>query len=239
MAAYGVGDNPNLNFRNTEYYPSFVVAAFTKVMDVAERCGREVDALTWAFTFHGERCFEGTRTFTTHGIDKPILNLFRMYASLGHTRLHLDSSGAQDPQSREGEYSPCEEPDIDGIATMSVKKTIEILVYCHHDDWDVTGEYDVEVEVNNLPFEGSKAAFTHYRIDRCHSNAYTEWVRQGRPSYPPAAQTRVIKSREGLELFQPKTEIPLLGRRFKKTITLPVHGISLLSISQVSQRMSA
>ncbi|MHA2427898.1 MAG: GH39 family glycosyl hydrolase [Candidatus Hermodarchaeia archaeon] len=234
MAAYGVGDNPNLNFRNTEYYPSYVVAAFKKLMDVAERCGREVDALTWAFTFHGERCFEGTRTFTTNGIDKPILNLFRMYASLGNTRLHLDSSGAKDSQSNEGEDSTGEEPDIDGIATMSGNKTVMVLLYCHHDDWDVKGEYDVEVEVDNLPFEGPRVALTHYRIDQCHSNAYTEWVRQGRPSYPTAAQTRVIKSREGLEFFQPKTEVPLLDGKFKKTITLPVHGISLLSISQTS-----
>lgn len=228
MAAYAVGDNPNLNFRNTEYYPSYVVTAFKKIMDAEGRYSREVDALTWAFTFQGEKCFEGTRTFTTNGIDKPILNLFRMYSLLGDKRLHFESSAAQDPLRYKDEYGKDEDPDVDGIATTSGNKSVEILLFCHHDDWDVKGEYDVEVDVVNLPFANSKATLTHYRIDQNHSNAYAEWVRQGRPSYPNSAQTRAIKSREGLELYEPKTEVTLLGGKFRRTITLPVHAISLL-----------
>jgi xylan 1,4-beta-xylosidase len=238
MAAYGVGDNPNLNFRNTEYYPSYVAAVFKKLMDAAERYGRAVDALTWAFTFPGERCFEGTRAFTTQDIDKPILNLFRMYASLGDTRLHLQSSGAQDTRSDEDEEGTGEAPDIDGIATRSGQTAVEVLLYCHHDDWDVQSEYDVDVEVRNLPFTGPRVAVSQYRIDQHHSNAYAEWVRQGHPSYPTAAQTRAIKSREGLEPLQPTTDRPLQDGTFTTTITLPVHGIALLRLAQVASALN-
>jgi len=232
MAAYGVGDNPNLNFRNTEYYPSYVVTAFKKLMDIAEQYGREVDALTWAFTFHGERCFEGTRTLTTSGIDKPILNLFRMYSFLGDTRIQLVSSGAKDSLGYGDEYGAEEGPDINGIATMSGNRSVEILLFCHHDDWDVKGEYDVQVEVSNLPFHDSRVMLTHYRIDERHSNAYAEWVRQGRPDYPTPTQTRAIKSREGLELYEPEMDVVLLNGKFKKIVTLPVHGISLLILTE-------
>ena len=47
--------------------------------------------------FVGERCFEGTRAFSTQGIDKAILNLFRMYARMGTQQVAFESTGAKDP----------------------------------------------------------------------------------------------------------------------------------------------
>jgi len=232
MAAYGMWDNANLEFRNTEYYPSYVAAAFKKLMDLSDSYYRELEALTWAFMFEGERCFEGTRTFTTHGIDKPILNLFRIYSFMGDTRLSFVSSAAKDPLNYKDDYGLDEEPDIDGFAAMSGNGTVEILLFCHHDDWDVKGEYDVEIEVISFPFDGSEAMLTHYRIDQTHSNAYTEWIRQGRPNYPTRAQTTMIKSRENLELYETRHKVTVQEGKFKKIITLPVHGISLLILSR-------
>src|SRR5258708_29043850 len=34
--------------------------------------------LTWAFEFEGQPYFDGFRTVATNGIDKPVLNVFRM-----------------------------------------------------------------------------------------------------------------------------------------------------------------
>jgi xylan 1,4-beta-xylosidase len=231
MAAYGAWDNPNLAFRNTEYYPSYVVTAFKKLMDLAEHHSRELDALTWAFMFEGERCFEGTRTFTTNGVDKPILNLFRMYSLLGNTRLYFASTAAKDPLGYKDDNGIGEDPDMDGIAAISKDNNIQVLLFCHHDDWSVKGTYDVEIEIANIPFNCSKCRLTHYRIDQECSNAHTEWVRQGRPNYPTLAQTRAIKSKMELELYEPKTEVTLQRDKFQKTVTLPVHGISLLILA--------
>jgi xylan 1,4-beta-xylosidase len=231
MAAYGVSDNPNLNFRNTEYYPSYVVANFKKLADIEDDYGREIDALTWAFTFHGERCFEGTRSFTTNDVQKPLLNLFKMYSMLGDVRVQLTSSGVKNPML----YRDCcdveEKTDIDGIAAISGNKSIVFLLYCHNDDWDAEGEYKIYVEVTNLPFKGSDGRLEHYRIDKDHSNAYAEWVRQGRPDYPTPSQNAVIKSSENLELLEPETYVTLTDGKFKKIISIPVNGISLLRLS--------
>ncbi len=232
MAAYGVGDNPNLHFRNTEYYPSFVAAAFKNLMDLAERADRSIDALTWAFTFPGEECFAGTRTFTTQDIDKPILNLFRMLAHLGDTRLPLMSSGAHEARCADSAEGVSEAPDIDGVATRRGQSAVGVLIYCHHDDWEVQGEYTINMEVRNLAFLGPRVAVTQYHLDQLHSNAYTEWVRQGCPRYPTAAQMRAIKAREGLECCQPSTEVPLEAGTLTISLTLPVHGIALLHITQ-------
>ncbi len=230
-AAGGRFDNPNLNFRNTEYYPSYVVTAFNKLTELAEMYGIDLRLLSWAFMFRGERCFEGTRTFVTQGIDKPILNLFRMFSLLGSKKIYLESSMKKDQIKFEDDYGSKEEPEIFGTATVSGDKKIEILLYCHHDDWDFGGEYEVDVEVSGLPPSTSKVILTHYRLDEEHSNAYAEWVRQGRPDYPTEAQRRVIKSREGLELYEPISDVLVFNRTFRKKLFLPVHGISLLILS--------
>jgi xylan 1,4-beta-xylosidase len=230
-AAGGAWDNINLNFRNTEYYPSFVAAAFDKVSKFAKRENWDLKLLTWAFMFVGERCFEGTRTFSTQGIDKAILNLFRMYARMGTQELMFESSAAKDPLSYADLNGRGEAPDIAGFATLSGGKGLEVLIYNHHDDWDLSGEYTIELEIANLPFDGEELVLKHYRIDQAHSNAYAEWVRQGRPMYPAPGQRAAIKSREGLELLEPPRTVSLDGSQVKLSFSLPVHGISLLCVA--------
>lgn len=230
-AAGGRFDNPNLNFRNTEYYPSYVITAFTKLSELANSYGRDLKLLTWAFMFRGERCFEGTRTFVTQGIDKPILNLFKMFSFLGDKKIYLESSMKKDQIRFEDDYGLKEEPEIYGTATLSGSKSIEVLLYCHHDDWDFKGEYEVDIEIYGFPFSTPKVKLMHYRLDENHSNSYAEWVRQGRPDYPTDGQKRAIKSREGLELYEPVSTIPIFNGGFRKSIILPVHGISLLILS--------
>jgi hypothetical protein len=39
---------------------------------------------------------------------------------------------------------------------------------------------------------------TPHRIDQSHSNAYAEWVRQGKPMYPAPAQRAAIEARASL-----------------------------------------
>ncbi|MBC7321393.1 beta-xylosidase [bacterium] len=230
-AAGGRFDNPNLNFRNTEYYPSYVVTAFTKLTELAERYNRDLKLLSWAFMFRGERCFEGTRAFVTQGIDKPILNLFRMFSFLGDKKLYFESSQKKDQLNFIDDYGASEEPEIYGIATMTGSKSIEILLYCHHDDWDIKDEYEIELEVVNMPFDISKVEVRHYRLDRDHSNAYAEWIRQGKPDYPTEGQRRAIKARESLELYEPMCNVSVFNKTFRKNFILPTHGISLIVIS--------
>jgi len=91
-AAGGRFDNANMNFRNTEYYATYVASTYHKIYEIARERNMDVRPLVWAFLFIGERCFEGTRTFTTQGIDKPVFNLFKMFAKLGNKYLPLHSS---------------------------------------------------------------------------------------------------------------------------------------------------
>jgi xylan 1,4-beta-xylosidase len=95
-AAGTVHDNPNLAYRNTEYYASYVASTVTGLIDRTAGTGAQIDGmLTWAFLFEDRDYFEGFRTLSTNGIDKPVLNVFRLLARLGRTRLALSTDRSQ------------------------------------------------------------------------------------------------------------------------------------------------
>ena len=228
-AAGGAWDNRNLNFRNTEYYPSFVASAFDQVSRYARRAGWDLKLLSWAFMFPGERCFEGSRAFSTQGIDKPILNLFRMYARLGDRELAFESTGARDALTHPDQWGYGQPPTIAGVAARG-GAGLAVLIYNHHDDWDLAGEYPIQLEIANLPSAPETLVLQHYRLDRAHSNAYAEWLRQGRPMYPEAEQRTAIVARAGLEQIEPPQLLESQGGTIRVNFSLPVHGISLLCL---------
>lgn len=236
-AAGGAWDNRNLNFRNTEYYPSFVATAFDKVSRFARREGWDLRLLSWAFLFVGERCFEGTRTFSTQGIDKAILNLFRMYAHTGTTEVAFTSSNAQNPLDYADLWGTGVEPDIAGFAALNGNQSLTVLIYNHHDDWDRREDYTIELEIANLPFDSADLVVQHYRIDHAHSNAYGEWLRQDQPMYPAPGQRAAINARAGLELLEPPRQLASTGGKVSLSFAMPVHSVSLI-VLQATTRIS-
>ena len=229
-AAGGRFDNFNLNFRNTEYYASYTASAYKNLYDLADSVGADIRPLAWAFMFEGERCFEGTRTFSTQGIDKPMFNLFKLYEKLGETRVAFESSRAVDPLTFADDNGTAEGPEVDGWATVQ-DGAVQVLLYCHHDDWDVKETYDVTLSLAGLPFDAD-ARVTHYRIDAEHSNAYAEWVRQGRPNYPADGQYAAIKAHDALSYAAPRSVVKTNGNALTLTFPLPTHAISLLIVEK-------
>lgn len=227
-AAGGRFDNPNMNFRNTEYYASFVASSYHHIEKLAKSMGMDVRPLAWAFMFTGERCFEGTRTFTTQGIDKPVFNLFKMYARMGDRSVFFTNSQKIDLlQGRENTA----EPDVSGMASISNDGRIQIIIYSHHDDWDFNKVINIELEIGNLV--GKSISMKHYRIDKTHSNAYTEWVLQGGANYPSKQVYDKIKAKDDLELFEPERTIDVLENKAVMRFILPTHAVSMIEIAKV------
>ncbi len=226
-AAGGAWDNHALNFRNTEYYASYVACAFDKIARFGQARQWDVRPLTWAFMFVAERCFEGTRTFSTQGIDKAIFNLFKLYARMGNRQVELTSSGSQEPQSYPGAWGKTDPVDIGGFAALDDANSLQVLVYSHHDVMEQDGETPVEVEIDHLPGGDRPLTLKHYRIDAHTSNAYAEWLRQGQPMYPTGGQYAAIKARDGLEMAEPPRQVTPLDGKISLTTRLPAHAISL------------
>ena len=230
-AAGGRYDNFNLNFRNTQYYASYVASAYKNLYDLGETQKMDLRPLAWAFMFDGERCFEGTRTFSTQGIDKAVFNLFRLYAKLGSRRVALKSGRDLDPFSFEDLNGTREGPEIDGWATCGGEDSLEVLLYCHHDDWDRKEEFDITLNLKNLPMNGT-VRITHYRIDADHSNPCAQWEKLGKPDWPNEGQRAAILSRSGLEFLTAPEDAEVANGTLELRFTLPVHGISLIQIQK-------
>ena len=226
-AAGGRFDNFNLNFRNTEYYASWVMCAYRNLFALAEELRMDIRPLAWAFMFEGERCFEGTRALSTQGIDKAVFHLFRMLARLGTQRVALRSGHAADP------LKVPDGTDISGWATCDGPDALQVMIGCHHDDWDRQETFDITLALESLPMQGP-VRVAHYRIDRDHSNPYAEWERQGRPDWPDEAQRSAILARSGLELLCPPETAEVRGGRMELRFPLPVHAVSLLEIRSLS-----
>ena len=231
-AAGGTLDNRNMNFRNTEYYASYVASGYNNIEKVARSMNADVRPLAWAFLFIAERCFEGTRAFTTQGIDKAIFNLFKLYAKTGNKALTFESSQEKDVLAYKDDFGTGEEPEVSGMASAADDDSIQVMVYSHHDDWDIEKEFDVELDISNISYS-NEAVIRHYRIDKLHSNAYTEWIGQGKPKYPTKEQHAAIKARDGLELLEPASKVRLTAGKLSMKFKLPTHAISFIEIARV------
>jgi xylan 1,4-beta-xylosidase len=230
MAAFSIADNPNLTFRNTEYYASYVGATACKLLDLGVGEPVRVDAfLTWAFQFEGRGYFEGLRTLSTNGIDKPVLNVFRALARLGGQRLYLESSATRDPLAVEGGDPPTTPPDISGIAALNGTGEVQIFLVSHHDDWDVQAATAVQVELAGLA-PGRVYRTRRYQIDGEHSNAHTAWVRMGRPQQPTAEQRAVLERASMLALVEERACTALPDGRLQLNLLLPAHAVCLLEL---------
>ena len=230
-AAGGRFDNPAFMFRNTEYYASYVASAYKNIYDMADEMGIDFRPLAWAFMFEGERCFEGTRTFSTQGIDKAVFNLFKLYARMGAQLVQLESELSGSPEKHGDYWNEGGDAEIDGWATLTGEKSIEILLYCHADTWEDDITHAVELIVENIPFSGPYRV-THYRIDKDHSNACREWLKQGMPEYPAGLQYDAIKATDGLELLRPPETLNPVDGKLRLEFDLPVKSVSFIKIEK-------
>lgn len=235
-AAGGQYDNKNMNFRNTEYFASFIAMSYNHFMMLSKKMGMDVRPLAWTFTFVGERCFEGTRAFTTQKINKAVFNLFRMYSIMGNKSLDFNSSQqVKIIDCKDFKYKDLEnifeEPEVSGMAAIDDSGSIQIMVYSHHDDWDVNEEFDINLTLDGMSMD-MYSKIDHYRIDENHSNAYTEWVRQGKPDYPDAEEYEAIKKRDGLELYTKDTTIKPCNNKVELSFHMPAHAVSLIVLSK-------
>jgi xylan 1,4-beta-xylosidase len=221
-AHWGVYDNANFAYRNTEYYPVFQCKLMKRLWDLNDGSRAKVEqATTWSFYFEGERYFEGTRSLvTTSGIDKPVLNAYRMFAQLGSERLAVESD-------RTGALGG---EEVDALATRADGGRLCVLVWRHADDQYATAEPARVTLRLHGPAEGSYDV-THWRIDRDHSNAHTVWQSLGAPQDPTDEQLRAIWERQGLERAEPDSAVAAAADGLTLETMLPLPAASLFVLT--------
>lgn len=217
---------PQLAYRNGTMYSSYTAASFARKHDLAEKHGVNLEgALTWAFEFEDQPYFAGFRSLATNGIDKPVLNVFRMFSQMSGQRLAVESDHAVplDAMLRQGVR---EKPDVAALASLD-KSRLCVLIWHYHDD-DIPGPTaEVELTVTNLPPQSSNPKVTHFRIDEDHSNSFTTWKRMGSPQQPtPEQYAELERASQLARLAEPATVTVELGE-VRLRLQLPGQAVSL------------
>jgi xylan 1,4-beta-xylosidase len=217
----------NLGYRNGTMYSSYTAASFARIMDLADRHEVNLEgALTWAFEFEDQPYFAGFRSLATNGIDKPVLNVFRMYSKMSGRRLLVHSNFAipLDTILKEGVH---ERPDVSAIATLDRNKVCVML--WHYHDEDVPGpQADVRLTLSGLPIASGMIEVRHYGIDQQHSNAYTSWKKMGSPQKPTPQQYRQLEEAGHLAEIARKHSYRVTNNQAILRLDMPRQGVSLL-----------
>jgi len=218
-AACGARWNPQNAYRNGTMYSSYTAATFARKHDLAAKHGVNFEgAVTWAFEFEDQPWFEGYRDLATNGVDKPVLNVFRMFGMMGLERVEVDSDRAGDGD------------DINGFATRSTRGA-EVMVWNYHND-DVPGpDATISVPVKGLPAGTTQVLVRHYRVDRTHSNSYTPWLAMGSPQQPTPDQIATLTKAGQLQLSDSPQWLPVKNGAIALDFVLPRQGVSLLQLS--------
>ncbi|MEO6914871.1 MAG: beta-xylosidase, partial [Chitinophagaceae bacterium] len=82
-AACGMATNPSNAYRNGTMYSSYTAATFARKYELNDKYGANlIGAVTWAFEFEDQPWYYGFRDLATNGVDKPVLNVFRMFGMM-------------------------------------------------------------------------------------------------------------------------------------------------------------
>ncbi len=155
-AACTARTHPQNAYRNGAQFASYTAEVLNSIYDLSRR--EQINfagAVTWSFEFEDQPYFEGYRELATNGLDKPVLNAFRMFGLLGTERLKAESSAAisTDEVLRDGVRG---QPDINTIATRKDHE-IEILIWNYHDADLPVDPAKIDLSVSGLPANVSKA----------------------------------------------------------------------------------
>jgi len=228
-AACSAEKNPQNGYRNGPLYASYTAEAVDRTLELAAREHVKLAGIvTWAFEFEDQPYFAGFRELASNGLDKPVLNAFRMFGLMAGDRVEATSSAAleADQVLREGVRR---EPDVNVIATRS-ENAMVVLLWNYHDDELSATPALVNIQISGFPEEVEHGMLERFRIDSAHSNAFTAWKQMGSPQSPTADQYKKLESAGQLQLLTSPGWVNIKRGTAQLQIGLPRQGMSLVKI---------
>jgi xylan 1,4-beta-xylosidase len=229
-AACSAKMNPANAYRNGTLYPAYTAAAYARMFDLAKQHEVKLIAmLSWAFEFEGRDTFEGFRSLATNGIDKPVLNFFRMAAKMTGERVQVDSTGAVplDVMIKQGVRGA---PDVNGLATVS-GHTAWLLMWNYEDTISKDKMEVAQVALEGLPDKVKRVQVREWKLDSTHGNAYTAWQAMGSPVQPIEIQKKALQRAAELREVAPEALRPVENGSVRLTESLEPESLALVSVS--------
>lgn len=220
---------PHNAYRNGTMYSSYTAASFARKLDIADHHNTDlIGAVSWSFEFEDQPWFAGFRDLATNGVDKPVLNVFRMFGMMTGNRVDVSGQFNYDFKKILENSVRGAERDINALASKD-DRNAAIMVWNYHDDNVIGQAAPVVVHIAGIPAE--KVYLQHYRIDQEHSNSYEVWKKMGSPQSPSEAQIRELEKAGQLQLLESPQWISPENGKASITFTLPQQGVSLLCLT--------
>jgi xylan 1,4-beta-xylosidase len=227
-AACGMATNPENAYRNGTMYSSYTAASFARIHDIAKRSGANIEgAVSWSFEFESQPWFDGFRDLATNGIDKPVLNVFRMYALMRGNIIQANDPGAIPLDSIIKNSVRDSRRDIGTLAAAD-NSGATVMIWNYHDD-DIPGlPQPVNLSFKNIPAKNVMVEL--YRIDSTHSNSYELWKTMGKPQQVKEDQYKLLEAAGQLSkevLFKNKK---VVNTEFNSNFLIPRQGVYLVRL---------
>ena len=219
---------PQNAYRNGLMYASYTAAVMPRHLDLAARYGIHLrGAVTWAFEFEDQPYFDGFRDLATNGIDKPVLNVFRMLGLMTGARAAAESPAAV-PLDAMLSSGVKERPDVHAFASID-RHSACVLVSNYHDSAAPGPPAAIDLTIAGVP--QSRVLVEHFRVDDDHGNAYAAWQRIGSPAHPTPEQSAELEAAGQLTPLESPRWQTVRESHLRLVFSLPLHGVSLIRLT--------
>lgn len=227
-AACGMKTDPQNAYRNGTMYSSYTAASVARIYDINAHYGTNlIGAVNWSFEFENQPWFYGFRDLATNGVDKPVLNVFRMLGMMLGNRVEVSGNFSYDYQSIIDSSVHGKQTDINAIAAKS-KNSLTVMLWNYHDDDMQDNGSPVMLSLQHIPVK--RAKLYHYRIDSDHSNAYEVWKKMGSPQQPTEQQYQELEKAGQLALLSVPKEVTMKNGTLTVDMQLPRQSVSLVRL---------
>ena len=220
--------DPKYGYRNGTVYSSYTAASFARIYELMDQHQVNLQgAVSWSFEFEDQEWFAGFRDLATHGVDKPVLNIFRMFGLMNGKRISVYSDNGLTAVDIIVN-GVREQNDINALASKN-EHSIAIMVWNYHDDNVAGPSSPVELTVNEPGSE--KVLVHHYRVDHQFSNSFEKWKAMGSPQQVTDEQYRELERSGQLQLYTSPEWKVVTNEKVVLEFDLPRQGVSLIQLT--------
>ena len=227
-AACGMVTSPQNAYRNGTMYPSYTAASFARKYALADQIGINFKgAVTWAFEFEDQPWFYGFRDLATNGVDKPVLNVFRMFGKMSGKRVEVTGSRMYPLRTFVDSSARGPQTDIGGLAAKDTKAA-SVMIWNYH-DMDIQAAPE-PIAVSFTGLKATNVTLTQYLIDATHSNSYEVWKKMGSPQNPTKEQIATLEKAGMLETVGKPQKLAVKNGNLTINTSLARQGVALLKL---------
>ena len=227
-AACGMATNPENAYRNGTMYSSYTAASFARIYQLSDQIGvKFLGAVSWSFEFENQPWFYGFRDLATNGVDKPVLNIFRMFGKMSGKRVEVQGNRMYQLKTIVDSSVRGPQTDIGALATKD-KNSAAVMIWNYHDEDKQAPAEPINLSISDL--SAKKVKITRYLIDNKHSNSYEAWKKMGSPQSPSAEQIKELEKAGQLETDGAPFDMNLKNGQLTLNLALERQGVMLVKL---------